>query len=154
MLQHLQHQAIDTDPDSLISALRDWSEVAMYIGPRLSEWAQENGRDNNIANAAQYTADKQGTKLPRAFISQDISAFRGKTGQYLDPKTVFTNPDAIYSLKISWRIQKKATMGNQNSLYDTPMADSRQSPHSSASYSVSAASAALTTPLYHSAYTD
>jgi hypothetical protein len=43
MQQWLHHEALQRPPDDLGAAMADWGAVGLVLGPRISEWGQEDG---------------------------------------------------------------------------------------------------------------
>jgi len=70
MIQHAALQCNGAMPHDIHNVMYDWSIIAIYIGPRLAEWAQHNN-GNIIMN-------KFGNV--RAFIWDDVE-FRGENNR-------------------------------------------------------------------------
>ena len=112
---------------TLTAAIADWSEVNLYMGSRLTEWAQPATRNRRPENA--HIQD--GYTAPRAFRLIDI--------RLLDPRKVpillsdgISDPDRVDSIEITWRTQKNKNNGetrryirnanpNSDSCYVRPM---------------------------------
>ena len=107
---------------SLESALTDWFTLAVYMGPRLSEFAQPDTVFN-----AHGVQRNEADDSPKAFIPADFE-FRGK-GNVRLPHT-FTDSQAD-SLRVTWRYQKNNRNG-EHITYTRNTADSSLCPVSAA----------------------
>ena len=92
--------------DGLLECLSDWYNNNLYMGCRVSEWAQKAGN----TKLDQPSCDTEG--VPLAFCLQDVS-FYDKKGRPLSLSTVLSNPNKCERIKMQWSHQKNGNHGEQ-----------------------------------------
>lgn len=108
-------------PDSLLAALADWFLVGMFIGPRLSEWAQPSGPSAHSITSPQLNKYND----PMAFCLQDFTfAIATRDGRSYAKKTaaaaVTLPDDSIVRSWIRWRTQKNGADGEERMFTTNP----------------------------------
>ena len=99
MIEEMWEICKDLDPDSLESALLDWNTLGIYLGFRLSEWAQNEENRKNFPLLAIYDT-------PLAFTFKYFQ-FMGRSSRRLRQKfTKFLSENDVDSVAVRWRYQK------------------------------------------------
>ena len=101
MLQAIILHSKNSPSTSLNSALTDWFTLGVYMGPRLSEFAQHS------ASLCKTGVKRNKDDTPTAFILSDFE-FRGQNNIRL-PHTFESSHAA--SLRVTWRFQKNNRNG-------------------------------------------
>ena len=90
-------------------AMADWDEALLYIGARLSEWAQKN-RSHRHPNNFMIREDR--VNEASAFTLGDFS-FSDSRGRTIRRPAALANPESVYSIAITFRWQKNKQHGEQ-----------------------------------------
>ena len=118
MLHHLQAQVSKESPSttSLLSAMADWSEIGLFTGHRLTEWAQPAGKYDLADPELDIFGD------PRAFRLIDLEFSRSDRTR-MSLQDVLASPDTeTWSIKLTWRTQKNGENGEQKLFTRNPKA--------------------------------
>lgn len=100
--------------DSIEAAVADWFAVGLYTGIRKSEWAQRNNSDWRPDD---FHREDQYSRLPRAFLCEDITFFPRRKAPLATSKLLAMSDNgamlAIGQLAIQWRTQKNGHRNQQ-----------------------------------------
>jgi hypothetical protein len=113
MVHDLHQQQDALTPFGLATVIYDWTVVGMYIGTRLSEWAQQDG----VTSLPQVALTDDGD--PIAFTIHDV-AFFGLGRRQLQLSYALTHLTEIITATIRWRTQKNKRKGEKKTLVRAP----------------------------------
>ena len=113
MLLHLLDTYKDAPAHGLTGALKNWFTLALYIGPRLTEWAQNEG----VRDVSQADKNIDGTNS--AFTVEDFEFFgQGRTRiSHLD---AIASPHLGHSVDVTWCFQKNGCNGQKKTVTYNP----------------------------------
>ena len=92
---------------SLLSAIADWSEVNLFIGARLTEWAQPDNRHTD----PDKPHIQPGYVQARAFCLSDLKFFRAGNKIFRSIDAVLRAPSEVETITLCWRTQKNGQNG-------------------------------------------
>jgi hypothetical protein len=104
MIRHTGTKCDPSTPHSIENAMYDWFVLNIYIGCRLSEWAQSE---------CGMTLSK--TDEPRAFMWKDIE-LRGENDRRMDISDGLARPYLVHTAVIRWREQKNGTVNQKKTI--------------------------------------
>lgn len=105
MIQHAALDRNDSTPHDIKNAMYDWCTIGIYIGPRLTEWAQ--------ADDGRITMNNFGD--PAAFMWNDIE-FMGENSRRMTTAEALANPSLLHTARMTWRHQKNGQNGEKRTL--------------------------------------
>ena len=105
MTKWLGRQGDESTPYSLAASLGDWSVIGMYVGPRLTEWAQDDSGSITLTRA----------KEPKAFCIGDIEYF-AKNCRPLTRHYAHRFPKLVHTANITFREQKNGDDGAKRTI--------------------------------------
>jgi hypothetical protein len=105
MTKWLGRQGDSTSPYSLAASLGDWCIVGMYVGPRLTEWAQDDSGNITLTRA----------KEPKAFCIGDIEYF-GENRRRMTLHYAHQHPQLVHTANITFREQKNGDDGAKRTI--------------------------------------
>ncbi len=109
MSQHLLDKCCDAPPHGPTSALKNWFTLALCVGPRLTEWAQNEG----VRSVNQADKNIDGTNS--AFIITDFEFF-GEGRSRMTHLEAIASPHLVHSVDITWRFQKNGNNGQKKTV--------------------------------------
>lgn len=111
MLESMQYRASlpSSYQDSRLAAMADWTEVNLFAGCRVSEWAQRTSRRGTNEYEICGDREEDGTQRPLAFTLRDIQ-FRIGLRQ-VSHEEALRSPDLVDTCIIHWFRQKNGTRG-------------------------------------------
>jgi hypothetical protein len=111
MLRHIKSQvkASNAESTSLLAAMADWSEINLFTGARLGEWAQPTQAELALPLLNIFND-------PQAFSLRDLTFADKNRKRMTLHEVVHGPPDLIGSVKLCWRTQKNGD-NNETKLY-------------------------------------
>lgn len=103
---------------SRTAAFADWSEVGLFNGQRLTEWAQPPGNHSTPSNAH----IQEGYTEPRAFRLCDI-ILKDRQDRRLEHSKALADPTQVWTIDLTWRTQKNFNNGEHKIYCRNPKSD-------------------------------
>lgn len=105
MVRWLATQTSSDAPHSYKAALHDWFTVGLYVGPRLTEWAQDNSGKTTLTRAQEA----------KAFLLKDLTFFQ-ENCRRVTLNEALARPHLVHTINITFREQKNGDNGAQRTI--------------------------------------